>query len=264
MKLQIFKPVTSSQRNLIKIINKNLKRAPYIKNKLKGLKKTGGRNFSGKITSFQRGGGHKQAYRVLDFYRIENLIGIVTSVEYDPNRTSYIASIYDFHKKNYFYIIAPKNLVVGNIIKSGLNAEVKLGHSLPISKIPIGCLIHNLAPKRARKAKISRSAGSFCHVIEKTSKLSEVKLSSGIRKKLSVNCYASIGMVSNELHFLRTLGKAGRSRWLNKRPRVRGVAMNPIDHPNGGGEGKKSGKNVNPWGKSKFRKTKILKINDKI
>ena len=259
MKLQIFKPVTSSQRNLIKIINKNLKKVPYIKNKLKGLQKTGGRNFSGKITSFHKGGGHKQRYRLLDFYRIENLIGIVTSIEYDPNRTAHIASIYDFHKKNYFYIIAPKSLIVGHIIKSGPNAEVKLGHSLPISKIPVGCLIHNVAPKMTRQGTISRSAGSFCHVIEKTSKLSQVMLSSGIQKQLSVNCYGSVGIVSNALHFLKTLGKAGRSRWLNKRPKVRGVAMNPIDHPNGGGEGKKSGKNLSPWGKSKFRKTKHCK-----
>lgn len=253
MKLQTIKPTTPSQRNLIRIINKNLKKTPSLKTKLKGLKKSAGRNCFGKITSYHKGGGHKRKYRIIDFYRTSGSVAIVTSIEYDPNRTAHIASIYDFNNRNYSYIIAPENLKVGDIVKSGSNAEPKLAHSLPISKIPVGCLVYNVALKTNKPAQISRSAGTFSYIIEKTSKISRLKISSGFKKTLSVKCYASIGTVSNELHFLTTLGKAGRARWLNIRPTVRGVAMNPIDHPHGGGEGRKSGKNLTPWGKPNQR-----------
>jgi large subunit ribosomal protein L2 len=251
--LQKLKPTTPSQRNLIKINNKHLSKKPLLKFKIKGLKNSAGKNNTGKITSFHRGGGHKQNYRKIDFYRKENSIGIVCSIEYDPNRTAHIASIYNFFKKNYFYIIAPKNLVIGNIIKSGPNAEINLGHSLPMSKIPEGSLIYNVSTKISERATISRSAGTFSHLMEKTSTYCRIKLPSGEQRKISIKCYASLGVVSNELRSLTSINKAGRSRWLNKRPTVRGVAMNPIDHPHGGGEGRKSGRNVTPWGKPNNR-----------
>jgi large subunit ribosomal protein L2 len=251
--LQKLKPTTPSQRNLMKINNKHLSKKPLLKFKIRGLKNSSGRNNTGKITSFHRGGGHKQNYREIDFSRKSNSIGIICSIEYDPNRTAFIASVYNFLKKNYFYIIAPKNLVVGNIIKSGPNAEINLGHSLPISKIPEGSLIYNVSAKMSEYGKISRSAGTFSHLMEKTSTYCRVKLPSGEQKKISVKCYASVGIVSNELSSLISINKAGKSRWLNKRPTVRGVAMNPIDHPHGGGEGRKSGRDVTPWGKPNKR-----------
>lgn len=253
MKLKIIKPTTPSQRNLIKITNKTLEKIPLLKAKMRGLKNSTGRNNSGKITSFHKGGGHKQRYRYIDFARTYNSTGIVTGIEYDPNRTAHIASIFDFVSKSYSYIIAPEKLAIGDIIKSGSNAEPKLGHSLSIAKIPVGSLIYNVSLKLNKPAQISRSAGTFSYLIEKTSKYGRLKISSGEQRTVSIDCYASIGTVSNELHFLITLGKAGRSRWLNKRPTVRGVAMNPIDHPHGGGEGRKSGKNLTPWGKSNQR-----------
>ena len=252
--LKKVKATTPSQRNLIKISNKILRKSPLLKTKINGFKNSAGKNNTGKTVSYHKGGGHKRNYRNIDFCKQTNAIGIVTSIEYDPNRTANIASIYDFLQHNYFYILAPKNLTIGDIIKTGPNAEVFLGHTLPISKIPEGSFIYNISPKIGNNsAEICRSAGTFATIIEKTADYCLIKLPSGLLKKISTKCYASIGIVSNELHSLTTLSKAGRSRWLNKRPTVRGVAMNPIDHPHGGGEGKKSGKNLSPWGKSNNR-----------
>ena len=251
MKLKTFNPRTPSLRNLIRLNNSELNKKPLLKSNIKGLKKKSGRNFSGKITSYCKGGGHKKKYRFINFQRTKEETCIVISLEYDPFRSANIASVYNIINKNFYYIIAPKNLAVGDIIKSGVNADSKNGHSLPISKIPIGCLIHNISPKEKSFATISRSAGTFSQLIEKTSSFGRIKLSSGEQRTISINCFATIGIVSNEFSILTTLGKAGRSRWLNKRPKVRGVAMNPIDHPHGGGEGKTSGgrTSVTPWGK---------------
>ena len=266
MTLKKINPTTPSQRNLIITYRKNLKKTPLIKSKIIGFKNSSGRNNLGIITSYHRGGGHKQKYRELNFSRKNNSFGIITSIEYDPNRTANIASVYDFLISKYFYILAPKNLKIGDIVKSGSNVEPKLGHSLPISKIPVGSLIHNISSKINKKAQISRAAGTFSQLIEKTSKHGRIKISSGEQKFLSVNCYATIGIVSNDLFFFTTIGKAGRSRWLNKRPYVRGVAMNPVDHPHGGGEGKTSGgrTSVTPWGKptkgGKTSKSKNISI----
>lgn len=250
MNFKKIKPITSACRNLIQLNKSYLKKTPIIKSKIIGLKNTSGRNNTGKITSYNKGGGHKQKYRKINFIQTNNAIGIVTSIEYDPNRTANIAAIYETSTKSYYYILAPINLQIGNIIKTGSNAEKKIGHSLPISKIPVGCCIHNVSPKKKKKAQISRAAGTFTYLIEKTAEYGLIKLCSGEHRLLSSNCIATIGIVSNELNFLIKQGKAGRSRWLNKRPIVRGVAMNPIDHPHGGGEGKKSGKLLSPWGKS--------------
>lgn len=234
---------------ITQIFTNKIKNKPLLKFKIKGKINTAGRNNSGKITSFHKGGGHKRKYRKINFNRTYYSKGIVCSIEYDPNRNANIASVYDFKNNAFFYIISPKNLLIGDIVESGINAEPKLGNSLPIEKIPVGSFIHNIAPKISKPAQISRSAGSFSKLKEKSLKYAVIELSSGEQRFISPKCYATIGTVSNELIFLKKYFKAGQSRWLNKRPTVRGVAMNPIDHPHGGGEGKKSGLNKTPWGK---------------
>ena len=260
MILKIKKPITPSQRQLVQLSRKNLNKQPLLKNYLKGLKNSSGRNNSGRITVRHKGGGHKKKFRTLNFFRVRSATGIVCSIEYDPNRNSNIASIFDISTHHFSYILAPKNLKIGDIVKSGPNAEPKIGHSLPISKIPVGSYIYNISPKSKKPAQISRSAGTFSRLMEKTLNHAKIELSSGEQRFISVKCYATIGIVSNEFIFLTKLGKAGHSRWLNKRPRVRGVAMNPVDHPHGGGEGKKSGSGRTPWGKpTKGRKTSKTK-----
>lgn len=230
-------------------ITQKLKKQLPLKFKTKGKINKAGRNNSGKITVYHKGGGHKKKYRTIDFYRNTNSTGIVCSIEHDPNRNAFIASIYNFNDKNFLYIIAPKNLQVGDIIESGNNAEPKLGNSLPIGKIPVGSYIYNVAPTSKKHSQIARSAGTFSKLKEKTVNSAIIELNSGEQRLLSSKCFATIGVVSNEFNFLKKYYKAGQSRWLNKRPTVRGVAMNPVDHPHGGGEGKKSGLNKTPWGK---------------
>lgn len=256
--LKKFNPITPSQRNLIRLTNVNLSNKPLLKNKIKGLKTGSGRNCFGRITSRHKGGGHKQRYRKIDLNRSTNSVGIILSIEYDPNRSANIASIYDLANHKYFYVLASKNIKVGDILKSGSIAEVKNGHSLPLSKIPVGSYIHNVSLQTKGNSKISRAAGTFCELIEKNTHTALIKLCSGELRYVPASCFATIGTVSNDLLFLTTIGKAGRSRWLNKRPKVRGVAMNPVDHPHGGGEGKTSGgkTSVTPWGKpGKGKKT---------
>lgn len=270
MILKTKKPVTSSQRQLVQLSQKNLRQKPLLKKCIKGIKNSSGRNNSGKITVRHKGGGNKKKYRILDFFRVRPSTEIICSIEYDPNRNTNIAGLFDIFTQKFSYILAPKNLKVGDIVKSGPNAETKIGHSLPISKIPVGSYIHNVSPKTKKLAQISRSAGTFSKLTEKTLNYAKIELSSGEQRFISVKCYATIGVVSNEFVFLTKLGKAGQSRWLNKRPSVRGVAMNPVDHPHGGGEGKKSGICRTPWGQptkgSKTSKTKnkliIRNINE--
>jgi len=251
MNLKTFNPTTPSLRNLIRLNKTDLNKKPLLKPETKGLKRRSGKNFTGQITSYSKGGGHKQKFRKINFQRILNETSIITSIEYDPVRTANIASVFNLNTKTFYYMLAPKNLHIGDIVKSGSSANSKNGHSLPISKIPIGCLIHNIAPTTKSISQISRAAGTYSQLIEKTPTFGKIKLSSGELRTLSINCFATIGIVSNELLMLTTIGKAGRARWLNKRPKVRGVAMNPIDHPHGGGEGKTSGgrTSVTPWGK---------------
>lgn len=227
----------------MKRFDKILNKKPLLKFKLKGLINSSGRNNSGKIVCRHKGGGHKQLYRKIHSNNLLDFVGIVTSVEYDPNRTSNIISVYSLNEKKYFYQIAPKNIVVGNIIKIGLKANINLGHSLQLTKIPEGSFIYNI------NNKFSKAAGTFSQLMEKNNETCKIKLSSGIFKTVSSYSIATIGIVSNANHLSKIFKKAGRTRWLNKRPTVRGVAMNPVDHPHGGGEGKKSGKRLTPWGK---------------
>lgn len=265
MILQKVKPITASRRQLIKLNQKslNISKKPLLKNKVVGKKNSSGRNNSGKITVFHKGGGVKRRYRQVDFNRKFNSVGIVCTIEHDPNRNAFIASVFDFIHKKFSYIIAPQGLRVRDIVKSGIETEPSLGSSLPIANIPIGTPIYNVSPKLFSPAQISRSAGTFSIIKEKTETHAVIELSSGEQRYISSKCFASIGEVSKELHFLTRLGKAGQSRWLNKRPTVRGVVMNPVDHPHGGGEGKKSGQSRTPWGKPN-QKGKTSKSRNKL
>jgi len=266
MLLQKVKPTTPSRRRLIKLNHKslNISKKPLLKNKVVGKKNSSGRNHSGKITVFHKGGGVKQRYRQIEFKRTSNSTGIICSIEHDPNRSAYIASVFDFINRNFYYILAPQGLKVGDVVKSGLETEPSLGSSLPIVNIPIGTPIYNISPKSHKSAQISRSAGTFSIIKEKTENYAVIELSSGEQRYVSSKCFACVGEVSKELHFLTRLGKAGQSRWLNKRPTVRGVAMNPIDHPHGGGEGKKSGRSRTPWGKPNHRGKRTKKFANKL
>lgn len=231
------------------------------------LKKSGGRNNQGRITSRHRGGGHKRRYRIIDFKR--NKIGIpgrVDTIEYDPNRTAYIALIVyaDGEKR---YILAPNGLKVGEQIMNGADAEIKDGNALPLQNIPVGSFIHNIEIKPGKGGQIARSAGNAAQLVAKEGKYAQVKLPSGEVRLVRLDCYATLGEVGNKTHENISWGKAGRSRWKGRRPHVRGMCMNPVDHPNGGGEGKsKSGGGrqhpVSPWGKYakglKTRKKKNL------
>lgn len=249
---QKIKPTTPSKRNAFKFKhNEKLSKKPILKKKIKGQKTSAGKNNSGKITVYHKGGGLKQKYRIISFKRKNDSIGIVCSLEYDPNRTAFIASIFNYQTYKFFYIIAPNKLKIGDIVQTGLKIKPSIGNSLPISEISIGTKIHNVSIKFNKLGQLSRSAGAFALIKEKIEKYAIIELNSGELKKININCFASIGEVSNDLHFLNKLKKAGNSRWLNRRPTVRGVAMNPIDHPHGGGEGKKSGKKMTPWGKPK-------------
>lgn len=244
-------PITPSQRHLIQLKNlNNLEKKSLLKSQIFRKKKCSGKNNKGITTIFHKGNGHKKLYRNINFLRIKHSTDIILSIEYDPYRTSYISALYNINMKTYQYIITPKNIIPGDVIKAGAYLyECKVGFSLPLKNIPVGSVIHNLSIKPNSKSKFIRSAGTFAIIVKKNLTKALIKLNSGKFKQVSINCVATLGRVSNEYQFLQTLGKAGRSRWLNIRPTVRGVAMNPVDHPNGGGEGKKSGKKVSPWGK---------------
>ena len=263
MQLKIFKPNTPSQRNLIRLNRKGVSKKPLLKTKLHGLKNNAGTNNKGRLIAYHKGGGHKKKYRKLNFKPNLEFVGIVMSIEYDPYRSANIASVFNVITKQYFYVLAAENLIKGDIIKSGKNVEPKNGNSLPLLKIPVGSFIHNISVDQNQLPKISRAAGTCSQLIEKTAKFGRLLLSSGEHRLVPINCFATLGQVSNEFSFLTTIGKAGRARWLNRRPIVRGVAMNPIDHPHGGGEGKTSGgrSSVTPWGKPTKGGSTKKKIN---
>jgi large subunit ribosomal protein L2 len=255
------KPITSSRRHLLQLNKKHLAKKPFLKTEISGIKNNAGRNNSGKITIFHKGGGVKQKYRTINFTRTTESTGIICSIEHDPNRSAFIAAVFNYLENTFYYILASQNLKIGDVVKSGENVELSLSNSLPLERIPSGTLIHNILPKVFAKAQLSRSAGAFSVVKEKTKTAAVIKLNSGEHRFVSLKCFASIGKVSNSFYYLSQSGKAGRSRWLNIRPTVRGVAMNPIDHPHGGGEGKKSGKSLSPWGKHN-KKGKTGKTNN--
>ncbi len=226
------------------------------------LKKSGGRNNLGKVTARHKGGGHKRKYRIIDFKR--DKFGIpakVFSIEYDPNRTSYIALL-NYADGEKRYIIAPEGLKVGDNVMSGSGSEIKVGNCLPLKEIPLGSFIHNVEMKPGKGGQLGRSAGSSLQLMAKEGRMAQLKMPSGEVRLVSVDCLATYGVVGNTDHENLSYGKAGRSRWLGIRPHVRGVAMNPVDHPMGGGEGKTSGGGhpVSPWGqKAKGLKTRKRK-----
>lgn len=246
MFLKLSKPTSPGLRHTIKL-KQTLAQKPVLKTKVKNIKNNAGKNNENKITIRHKGGGHQKKYRIINFNN-DSFIGIVFSLEYDPNRTSNIASIYNFKTGSFFYILAAKDLKIGTIVKSGVEGDKKLSHTLVLEKIPVGCCVFNISIRSSDIGRFSRSAGCYSVIIEKTKTKVKILLSSGKFKNLPLNCFGTIGIVSNSLNFLTQIGKAGRSRWLNKRPKVRGVAMNPVDHPNGGGEGKSSGKRKTAWG----------------
>jgi len=215
------------------------------------LNKKSGRNSQGRITSYNRGGGHKKLYRIVDFKRDKHGVpGIVASIEYDPYRSSRIVLL-NYKDGEKRYIIAPEDIKIGEELASGPDVEVKVGNALPIHKIPVGTVVHDVELKPGAGAKLIRSAGSSAQITAREGDYAQLKLKSGEIRLIHINCYATVGKVGNSEHELITIGKAGRNRHRGKRPHVRGVAMNPVDHPHGGGEGKASKGNphpVSPWG----------------
>ena len=266
MGLKKFNPITPSQRQLVIVDRSHLHKGDPEKSLTKGLKKTGGRNNKGRITSRHIGGGHKRKYRIIDFKRNKvDVSATVERIEYDPNRTSFIALI-KYDDSQLSYIIAPQRLSVGDKVISSLNADIKPGNALPLKVIPVGTIVHNVEMKPGKGGQLARSAGSYAQLVGKDSGQALLRLRSGEVRTVPLACLATIGSVSNPDHQNINDGKAGRSRWKGKRPSVRGVAMNPIDHPHGGGEGKTSGGRhpVTPWGKpTKGKKTRSNKATDK-
>ena len=231
------------------------------KSLVRQLKKTGGRNNAGRVTMWQRGGGNSRRYRIIDFKRNKTGVpAVVATIEYDPNRSARIALL-NYKDGEKRYIILPVGLSVGDEIVSGKGAEIKIGNALPLSEMPLGSFIHNIELQPGQGAKMVRSAGSSAQLIAKEEKYVQVKLSSGEVRRVGASCMATIGQVSNPEHENLSSGKAGRSRWLGKRPHVRGVVMNPVDHPLGGGEGKSSGGRppCTPWGVPEGIKTRNSK-----
>jgi len=266
MALRKLKPVTPSTRFYSISTFEEITKSKPEKSLLAPLKKSGGRNNLGRVTSRHRGGGHKRRYRVIDFKRKREDEAKVVAVEYDPNRSARIALIqYTDGEKS--YILSPDGLKVGETVKSGNDAEIKTGNTLPINLIPVGTFLHNIEMKPGKGAQLARSAGTSAQLISKDEKYCQVKLPSGEVRMIRGECKATIGVVSNIDHENISLGKAGRSRWLGRRPHVRGVAMNPVDHPMGGGEGKTSGGGhpVSPWGlpAKGYKTRKKKKISNK-
>ncbi|MCL2040940.1 MAG: 50S ribosomal protein L2 [Bacteroidales bacterium] len=241
MALKKFKPTTSSQRFKVISAFDDITTATPEKSLLAPAKKSGGRNNQGKMTMRYMGGGHKQQYRIIDFKRDkEGVPAIVKSIEYDPNRTARIALlVYADGEKR--YIVAPQGLKVGQEIATGKGVPPELGNTLYLSEIPFGTIIHNIELRPGQGAKMARSAGSYAQLMSRDGKYAILKLPSGETRMILQACKATVGIVSNGEHSLEVSGKAGRSRWLGRRPRVRGVVMNPVDHPMGGGEGRATG-----------------------
>ena len=243
------KPTSAGRRDAVSVRTEGLHKGPSWPSLTEAQKKTGGRNHYGRITTRHRGGGHKQNYRIIDFKRDKDGISArVERLEYDPNRTAHIALLcYADGERR--YIIAPKGVRVGDALLSGRDAPIKAGNTLPLCNMPIGSTVHCLEMKPGKGAQLARSAGSSVQLIARESGYATVRLRSGEMRKVPVDCRATIGEVGNAEHSLEKLGKAGAKRWRGIRPTVRGVAMNPVDHPHGGGEGRTSGGRhpVSPW-----------------
>jgi large subunit ribosomal protein L2 len=267
MALKKFNPTTPSLRQLVLVDRSELFKGKPVKALTVGKMEHGGRNNTGRITVRFRGGGHKQSYRLVDFKRREKLgaAAVVERIEYDPNRTAFIALI-KYEDGTLSYILAPQRLALGDQVVSGEQVDIKPGNAMPIGNIPVGTIVHNVEMKIGKGGQIARSAGSYVQIVGRDQGYVSVRLNSGEQRIIHASCFATVGAVSNPDHMNISLGKAGRNRWLGQRPHNRGVSMNPVDHPHGGGEGRTSGGRhpVTPWGKpTKGRKTRSNKRTDK-
>lgn len=259
------RPVTPGMRGLVASDFNEITKTKPEKKLTKPIKSSGGRNNKGRITSRHRGGGHKRKYRIIDFSRTKDGVkGKILSIEYDPNRNSRIALV-SYQDGEKVYILAPNGLSVGDVIESGPKADIKNGNALPLRNIPSGTFIHAVELRPKGGAKMARSAGSAVQLMNKEGDLALLRLPSGEMRTVPLDCRATIGVVGNAEAELSKIGKAGRNRWKGKRPQTRGVAMNPVDHPLGGGEGKSSGGRtpVSPWGKPEKKTRKKKKYSNK-
>lgn len=244
------KPTSPARRFVVKVVNKDLHKGAPVRGLTESKNKSGGRNNNGRITTRHIGGGHKQRYRIIDFKRDKDgITGVVERLEYDPNRSANIALLL-YKDGERRYIIAPKGIKAGDELISGSAVAFKAGNALPLANIPVGTQIHCIEMKPGKGAQIARSAGTSAQLLAREGMYVTIRLRSGEMRKIHINCKATIGEVGNSEHGLRSLGKAGATRWRGVRPTVRGVVMNPVDHPHGGGEGRTSGGRhpVSPWG----------------
>jgi large subunit ribosomal protein L2 len=267
MALKKFNPVTPGTRQLVIVDRSGLFKGKPVKGLTEGLKSAGGRNNTGRVTARYQGGGHKRTYRIIDFKRRKfDVQATVERIEYDPNRTAFIALL-KYDDGELAYILAPQRLAVGDKVIAGEKAiDVKPGNAMPLGSMPVGTIIHNVELKPGKGGQVARSAGSYAQLVGRDQGMAILRLNSGEQRLVHGSCMGTVGAVSNPDHGNINLGKAGRSRWLGKRPHVRGVAMNPVDHPHGGGEGRTSGGRhpVTPWGKpTKGKKTRSNKSTDK-
>jgi len=267
MALKHFNPTTPSTRGTVLIDRSELYKGKPVKQLTEGKNKTGGRNNHGRTTSRFRGGGHKQSYRYVDFKRRKfDVAGTIERLEYDPNRTAFIALI-KYEDGELAYILAPQRVKVGDQVIAGERTDVKPGNAMPLGSMPVGTIVHNIELKPGAGGKIARSAGTYCQLVGKDAGYAQIKLQSGELRLVRGECMATVGAVSNPDNMNQHLGKAGRNRWLGRRPHNRGVVMNPVDHPHGGGEGRTSGGRhpVTPWGKpTKGYKTRVNKKTDSL
>jgi large subunit ribosomal protein L2 len=267
MALKQFKPVTPSLRGTVLIDRSELHKGKPVKGLTVGKSHSGGRNNHGRTTSFFRGGGHKQSYRIVDFKRRKfDVAAVVERLEYDPNRSAFIALI-KYADGELAYILAPQRIRAGDSVISGARVDIKPGNAMPLAAIPVGTIIHNIELKQGAGGKMARAAGTYGQLVGKDAGYAQVKLQSGELRVVRAECMATVGAVSNPDNMNQKIGKAGRNRWLGRRPHNRGVVMNPVDHPHGGGEGRTSGGRhpVTPWGKpTKGAKTRVNKRTDKL
>jgi large subunit ribosomal protein L2 len=266
MALKTFNPITPSLRQLVIVDRSELYKGKPVKSLTEGKRASGGRNNMGRITVRFRGGGHKQAYRYVDFKRRSRMgdPATVERIEYDPNRTAFIALI-TYADGEQSYILAPQRLTAGDQVTAGEQVDIKPGNAMPVGNMPVGTIVHNVELKIGKGGAIARSAGNYAQIVGRDQGWVTLRLNSGEQRLVHGQCFATVGAVSNPDHMNISLGKAGRNRWLGRKPHNRGVTMNPIDHPHGGGEGRTSGGRhpVTPWGKpTKGKKTRSNKRTD--
>ncbi len=267
MGLITYNPTSPGRRQLITTDRSELWNGAPVKALTVGLTSKGGRNNAGRITAYHRGGGHKRSYRIVDFKRVKwDAVGTVERLEYDPNRTAWIALV-KYEDGDQAYIVAPQRLAAGDkVVSSQQTVDVKPGNAMPLERMPVGTIVHNVEMKPRKGGQIARSAGTYAQYVGRDSGWAILRLNSGEQRKVHGSCLATVGAVSNQDHGNTSIGKAGRNRWLGRKPVNRGVTMNPVDHPHGGGEGRTSGGRhpVSPWGKpTKGKKTRSNKSTDK-